>query len=105
MILIKNVNVVSKDLISNVIRMLKNNSDFDFILIIHLNEDLDKLDYLRDYFNFMVHIPSLDNRNLSERFQFIEKFFQNESYNFLVREVISTTGTLRSFPRLMIACG
>lgn len=81
LILIKNVNVVSKDLISNVIRMLKNNSDFDFILIIHLNEDLDKLDYLRDYFNFMVHIPSLDNRNLSERFQFIEKFFQNESNN------------------------
>ena len=53
LILIKNVNVVSKDLISNVIRMLKNNSDFDFILICSFSQHIFLFFF---YFIYFSHI-------------------------------------------------
>ncbi len=78
LILLRNADQLSKQTMMQLKSNIQNNKTLDFILIVQMNEETD-ISYIKDEFNFIVHLTSLKNRSLLERYQFIEKFLQNEA--------------------------
>lgn len=76
---IKNAQVLSNKLVSDIMHYVSVSKTLNLILIVHINDEVKEISILKDYFNFIVKIPSLENRSLDERYQFIEKFIQEES--------------------------
>ncbi|MCD7892524.1 MAG: PRD domain-containing protein [Erysipelotrichaceae bacterium] len=78
LILLRNADQLSKQTMTQLKSNIINDNTLNFILIVHMNEETD-ISYFKDDFNFIVHLTSLKNRSLIERYQFIEKFLQNEA--------------------------
>ena len=80
LLLIKNADHLSNKTISDIMRYSSKETDLQFILIMHIQDHLKEISLLKDYFNFIVQIPPLENRSLEERYLFIEKFIRDESH-------------------------
>ncbi|MCD8027558.1 MAG: PRD domain-containing protein [Erysipelotrichaceae bacterium] len=78
LILLRNADYLSRQTALHLKSNIQNNKTLHFILIVHMNEETD-ISYIKDEFNFIVHFTSLKNRSFLERYQFIEKFLQNEA--------------------------
>ncbi|MCD7839644.1 MAG: PRD domain-containing protein, partial [Erysipelotrichaceae bacterium] len=78
LILLRNADHLSKQIMMQLKSDIINDQTLNFILIVHMNEETD-ISYFKDDFNFIIHLTSLKDRSLLERYQFIEKFFQNEA--------------------------
>ena len=78
LLLVKNADKISINMITDISNMLIEKKELKFILIVHV-KSADSISIFKDYFNFVVNIPPLENRTLEERYQFIEKFFKEEA--------------------------
>ncbi len=78
LILLRNADQLSKQVMMQLKSDIQNNETLHFVLVVHMNEETD-ISFFKDDFNFIIHLPSLKNRSLLERYQFIEKFLQNEA--------------------------
>lgn len=79
LLFIKNAHVLSNKLVSDIMHYISASNTLSLILIVHVNDEMKEISPLKDYFNFIVKLPSLEHRSLDERYQFIEKFMQEES--------------------------
>lgn len=95
LLFIKNAHYLSNKMVSDIMHYFLIEKDLKLILIMHINEEYKEISTLRDYFNFIVKIPSLENRSLDERYQFIEKFIQDESIR-LDRKIEVNYGIMQS---------
>ena len=78
LLLVKNADKISINMITDISNMLIEKKELKFILIVHV-KNADSISMFKDYFNFVVNIPSLEKRTFEERYQFIEKFFKEEA--------------------------
>ena len=78
LLLVKNADKISINMITDISNMLIEKKELKFILIVHV-KNADSISIFKDYFNFVVNIPSLEKRTFEERYQFIEKFFKEEA--------------------------
>ena len=76
LLFIKKAHHLSNKIVSDIMHYFLVEVNLKLILIMHINDDIKEISALRDYFNFIVKIPPLENRSLDERYQFIEKFIQ-----------------------------
>lgn len=76
-ILLEHCECLSPALVTTVTQKLKNSSD-SFVLLLHVSDEA-YVNRFKDQTNFIVRIPSLKDRSLEERYQFVEKFFHDEA--------------------------
>lgn len=95
LLFIKNAHHLSNKIVSDIMHYFLVEVNLKLILIMHINDDIKEISALRDYFNFIVKIPPLENRSLDERYQFIEKFIQEESVR-LDRKIEVNYGLMQS---------
>lgn len=76
LLLIKNATISNRLFVQLMNAMESKN--YQFIFMIHTN-DQEKAAFLKNHFNFTVHIPSLNQRSYHERYELIEKFVREEA--------------------------
>ncbi|MCF0260834.1 MAG: PRD domain-containing protein, partial [Erysipelotrichaceae bacterium] len=76
LILLRNADHLPASLIFEGVRWVQQHPEEHFILLIHMQKTNP---LLKEYFNFILEMPSLKERTIQERFLFVEKFFREES--------------------------
>lgn len=95
LLFIKNSHTLSTKMVADIMQCLTSEQDVKLILVMHLNDDYKEISTLKDYFNFIVKLPPLENRSLDERYLFIEKFILDES-NRLNKKIEVNYGLMQS---------
>ncbi len=78
LLVLKNADQLSPYLIEKMMEHYLTEEDLQMILIIHI-VDPNKADLFKEYINFIIHLPSLNQRSKEERYQLIELFFKKEA--------------------------
>lgn len=80
MFLIKNMDSISRKVLSGFIDNVLANHNVEIVLLAHIQQE-EKIQYFKDFFNFSGILPSLRNRSVEERYKHVEYFFQQEASN------------------------